>query len=76
MSQSDRVYDLVLHGATGYTGKYARDYISQALPTNLAWAVAGRSEAKLTAVVKELRQLYPDRKQPGEICVPCPWSYH
>jgi len=69
MSQDQRVYDLVLHGATGYTGKFAREYISQSLPTNLNWAVAGRSEAKLTAVVKELQQLYPDRKQPGEICV-------
>jgi short subunit dehydrogenase-like uncharacterized protein len=68
MAQGDRVYDLVLHGATGYTGKFARDYISKSLPTNLAWAVAGRSEEKLSALVKELKQQYPDRKQPGEIC--------
>jgi len=76
MSQGERVYDIVLHGATGYTGKFAREYISQSLPTNLVWAVAGRSEEKLSAVVKELQKLYPDRKQPGEIWISWAKCYH
>ena len=35
------------------------------LPTDLKWAIAGRSEGKLKAFAEELRQLNPDRVQPG-----------
>ena len=58
-------YDLVVLGATGYTGKLCAEYISASLPTNLKWAVAGRSEKKLLAVVDELGAMSTDRLQPG-----------
>ena len=45
-----RTYDLVLFGATGFTGKLVAEYLAKHA-TGLAWAVAGRSEAKLREVL-------------------------
>lgn len=64
-SPPSREYDLVLLGATGYTGKLTAEWISSKLPTDLKWAVAGRNAKKLQAVVDELSQMSPSRKQPG-----------
>ncbi|KAI1384454.1 uncharacterized protein F4822DRAFT_415196 [Hypoxylon trugodes] len=64
-----RQYDLVLFGATGYTGLYVAEYITTHFPTDLKWAIAGRSEAKLQNVIKECNALNPDRQPPEiEIC--------
>lgn len=60
-----RKYDLVLLGATGYTGKFCAEYITTSLPTNLRWAVAGRSENRLAAIVEDIRPYHRDRLQPG-----------
>lgn len=62
---SERQYDLVLYGATGYTGKYTAEYLQENAPTSLKWAIAGRNAQKLDAVLQELKKLHPDRKQPG-----------
>ena len=64
-SPSLREYDLILFGATGYTGKLCAEHITRKLPTNLKWAVAGRSKSKLSAIVDDIRVLNPDRRQPG-----------
>ncbi|KAH8889296.1 hypothetical protein GQ53DRAFT_223077 [Thozetella sp. PMI_491] len=69
LKQHGRQYDLVVFGATGYTGKYTAEYIASELPTNLRWAVAGRSQSKLEEVVEKCKALQSDRRQPGvEIC--------
>ncbi|KAG5991711.1 hypothetical protein E4U54_003838 [Claviceps lovelessii] len=60
-----RQYDLVLFGATGYTGQLTADHIATHLPTDLKWAVAGRSESKLQNVVTECQKLNPDRLPPS-----------
>lgn len=60
-----RQYDIVVFGATGYTGKLTAEHIAANLPTDLKWAIAGRSTAKLEAVAAELKALNPDRVQPG-----------
>ncbi len=60
-----RQYDIVLLGATGYTGKLCAQHITTNLPTNLRWAVAGRSEAKLSQLITDLKPLNADRVQPG-----------
>lgn len=60
-----RKYDFVLLGATGYTGKLCAEHITNHLPTDLNWAIAGRSEHKLLDLLINLRNLNPDRKQPG-----------
>lgn len=69
-----RPYELIVFGATGFTGKYACEHIVSQLPTDLVWAVAGRSESKLQSLVKELKSLNPDRIAPGIIVV-CQFSY-
>lgn len=59
-----RLYDIVVFGATGYTGKLTAEYITANLPTDLQWALAGRSKAKLESVAAECKILNPDRVQP------------
>ena len=53
MAVADRVsrsFDVVLFGATGFTGGLVADYLADHAPDELRWAIAGRSEAKLEAV--------------------------
>lgn len=42
--------DLVLFGATGFTGKLVAEYLSRTAPASLRWAVAGRDAGKLAAL--------------------------
>lgn len=64
-SRSVRQYDVVVLGATGYTGKLCAEHVSTSLPTDLRWAIAGRSEAKLLALTDHLKALNPDRARIG-----------
>ncbi|GAA4821484.1 saccharopine dehydrogenase family protein [Nocardioides caeni] len=50
MAATDRPYDVVLFGATGFTGGLTADYLAAHAPRELRWAIAGRSEEKLEAV--------------------------
>lgn len=61
-----RQYDIVVFGATGYTGKLTAEHIATSLPTDLKWAIAGRSAAKLEVIAAECKQINTDRIQPGE----------
>jgi saccharopine dehydrogenase (NAD+, L-glutamate forming) len=45
---TDRPFDLVLFGATGYTGGLVADYLASAAPADLRIALAGRDVAALT----------------------------
>lgn len=65
MAQSNRHYEAVVFGATGYTGKYTAEHITSNLPTDFKWAIAGRSEGKLKALASELQSLDQDRSPPG-----------
>lgn len=52
-----RAYDIVIFGATGFTGKHTIpqvEKLSKENGRNYSWAVAGRSESKLLAVLKEM----------------------
>lgn len=53
---ADRAYDIVLFGATGFTGKLVAEYLATraAEEGSLKWAIAGRNRDKLEAVRKEL----------------------
>ena len=42
-----RAFDLVLHGATGFTGRQAAQYIHEHIPSTIRWAISGRSLDKL-----------------------------
>lgn len=58
-----RNYDLVLFGATGFTGGLTAEYLAQHAPEKMLatarWALAGRSLQKLEAVRERLARLNP-----------------
>jgi short subunit dehydrogenase-like uncharacterized protein len=66
MAADDRPYEIVLLGATGYTGKLTAEYITTNVATDLRWAIAGRNAKKLHDIAAELKKLNPDRVQPGK----------
>lgn len=47
---SAKEFDVVLYGATGFTGRQAVAYFTQRAPKGLRWAIAGRDQAKLMAL--------------------------
>ena len=47
-------FDLVVYGATGFTGRLVAEYLANRRPAGLRWALAGRSIAKLEQVRDEL----------------------
>ncbi len=51
---ADRELDLVLFGATGFTGGLTADYLAANAPDGLRWAIAGRNADKLEAVRRRL----------------------
>ena len=44
--------DLIVYGATGFTGRLVAEYLNRRYGSGLAWAMAGRSQAKLEEVRK------------------------
>jgi short subunit dehydrogenase-like uncharacterized protein len=54
---SDRAYDVVLFGATGFTGGLTAERLATDGPDDLRWAVAGRDRNKLAAVRDRLAGL-------------------
>lgn len=54
-----RPYDLVLFGATGFTGSLVAEYLAGHAPPSLRWALAGRSREKLEAVRQSLGMAQP-----------------
>ncbi|MFC4150495.1 saccharopine dehydrogenase family protein [Micromonospora mangrovi] len=55
----DRPYDLVLFGATGFTGALTAEYLARHAPTWLRWALAGRNPGKLAGVRDRLAAIDP-----------------
>jgi short subunit dehydrogenase-like uncharacterized protein len=47
---TERQYDVVLFGATGFTGGLTARYLAENAPEGLRWALVGRNRAKLEAV--------------------------
>jgi saccharopine dehydrogenase (NAD+, L-glutamate forming) len=47
---SDRDFDIVLFGATGFTGGLTAAYVAAHAPAGLRWALAGRDPGRLAAV--------------------------
>jgi saccharopine dehydrogenase (NAD+, L-glutamate forming) len=56
---TDRDYDIVVFGATGFTGGLTAEYLARNAPEGLRWALAGRSEAKLAFVRDKLAAINP-----------------
>ena len=51
----DKKYDIILFGATGFTGKIISEYLSaHAGDERISWAVAGRNRSKLEALAETM----------------------
>lgn len=64
--KESRLYDIIIVGATGFTGKllceyYAKNYSSQ--DTNLTWAIAGRNSSRLIELKAKLVRIDPKNKK-------------
>lgn len=58
----DREFDLVMYGATGFTGKLACKYLARNYGTKVKWAIAGRRMDALENVKAECVKINPDMK--------------
>ncbi|MGI8900345.1 MAG: saccharopine dehydrogenase NADP-binding domain-containing protein, partial [Nocardioides sp.] len=56
---ADRELDLVLFGATGFTGGLTAEYLARNAPADCRWALAGRNPAKLEHVRERLAAIEP-----------------
>ena len=56
---AQRDLDIVLLGATGFTGALTAEYLAEHAPSGLRWALAGRNRSKLEAVRDKLAALDP-----------------
>jgi saccharopine dehydrogenase (NAD+, L-glutamate forming) len=57
---ADRDFDIVLFGATGFTGELTAAYLAEHAPANCRWALAGRNATKLEDVRARLAKVNPE----------------
>jgi short subunit dehydrogenase-like uncharacterized protein len=71
-----RPFDLILYGATGFTGRETARYLTRHIPAGVRWAIAGRDRGRLEQVADSLKSiaagvlpelLTADPKQPTSI---------
>lgn len=61
MTISAREFDLIVFGATGFTGQYVAEEIARiADDENVSWAVAGRNTEKMKTVLKNVEKATGD----------------
>jgi short subunit dehydrogenase-like uncharacterized protein len=60
---AEREYDIVVFGATGFTGALTAEYLAHRAPATTRWALAGRNREKLEAVRRRLAQISPASAQ-------------
>ena len=77
MSPTERPYDFVIYGATGFTGELVAHNLSDRMRTR-SWAVAGRNQTKLQDMVKRLPKdlsvpdiILADAKEPESLRSMC-----
>ncbi|MGW6454523.1 saccharopine dehydrogenase family protein [Streptomyces sp. NPDC055078] len=56
---AERPYDIVLFGATGFTGELIARYLAAHAPEGCRWAIAGRSPGKLADLRERLTSAHP-----------------
>ncbi len=56
---ADHSYDIVVFGATGFTGALTAEYLARQAPAETRWALAGRSQSKLEEVRRRLAAVNP-----------------
>jgi short subunit dehydrogenase-like uncharacterized protein len=61
---SDREHEVVVYGATGFTGALTAEYLARSAP-GTRWALAGRNRAKLEMVRSRLSEIDPGLAEMG-----------
>jgi short subunit dehydrogenase-like uncharacterized protein len=56
---AERAFDVVLFGATGFTGALTAEYLAANAPAQTRWALAGRNRSKLEALRATLAEANP-----------------
>jgi short subunit dehydrogenase-like uncharacterized protein len=51
---ADRRFDIIVFGATGFTGALTAEYLARHAPAGMSWALAGRNMGKLEDVRRRL----------------------
>lgn len=59
MPRSSRPFDIVVFGATGFTGLLTAEYLARTADPELKWALAGRNADKLKVVRARLTDINP-----------------
>ena len=59
MPAAERDFDIVLFGATGFTGELTAAYLAEHAPVGCRWALAGRNATKLEEVRARLAKVDP-----------------
>ncbi|AZM58784.1 MULTISPECIES: saccharopine dehydrogenase family protein [unclassified Streptomyces] len=54
LNRTDRPYDIVLFGATGFVGTLTAEYLAAHAPAGLRWAIAGRGTERLQRLRERL----------------------
>jgi short subunit dehydrogenase-like uncharacterized protein len=57
--RTERAYDIVLFGATGFVGALTAEYLAAHAPKGLRWAIAARDTAKLERLRERLASIDP-----------------
>jgi len=62
MQREQREFDIIVLGATGFTGRLVAEYLAQRHPdpADLRWALAGRNQEKLDQLARTLGAVVPD----------------
>ncbi|MFW6690792.1 saccharopine dehydrogenase family protein [Streptomyces sp. MAR4 CNX-425] len=60
MADESRPYDLILFGATGFTGGLTAEYLARHAPPGCRWALAGRDTGKLADVRDRVAAVRPE----------------
>ncbi|KAJ3011757.1 hypothetical protein HKX48_006651 [Thoreauomyces humboldtii] len=58
---ADRPYDIIVWGATGFTGALVAEYLAVHAPKDVKFAIAGRNKEKLAKVTARIVKMSPTR---------------
>ncbi|GGP17365.1 saccharopine dehydrogenase NADP-binding domain-containing protein [Nonomuraea glycinis] len=63
----DRPYDIVLFGASGFTGALTAAYLAEFAGPAVTWAMAGRNRTKMEALGIDVPIMYADAADPASL---------
>jgi len=66
--KENREFELIICGATGFTGKKGVRFVCEHYRNKIRWAIAGRSQRKLNAVVELFKSEFPNVEIKTIIC--------